>query len=335
MDRESAATKGVVASPNRPGRPVDVTVLMGGPSSERQVSFMSGSAIADGLERLGHHVTRADIMPNDASALDRKDIEAVFIALHGDFGESGEVQAICESRGLSYTGSGPRASELAMDKAASKQVFKRAGLPTPDWMVIEEFHTPRKVAQWVGQLGVPVVLKPVDGGSSLDIIIARDETARNRALEELLDKYGRAMLERYLTGRELTVSILGEEALPLLEVIPAREFYDYTAKYADEAGTRYVFDHGLPEQIDRAVSSAALTAHRALGCRDMSRVDFILDSAGVPHVLEINTIPGFTDHSLLPMAAAKAGISFDELVGRIVNMAIERSGQRVQPNKGR
>ena len=303
---------------------LDVTVLMGGPSSEREVSMASGTAIADGLVRVGHRVTRADISPTDCSALDRAGIDVVFIALHGDFGESGGVQAMCEARGLRYTGSGPKASEQAIDKAASKQIFKRAGLKTPDWMILEEFHPPHKVRRWLSEIPPPVVIKPVDGGSSVDITIARDEARRDRAIDEMVDKYGRIMLERLVEGREMTVGILGDEPLPVLEVIPAREFYDLTAKYSDDAGTRYEFDHGLSDEAAAALRADAMTAHRSLDCRDMSRVDFILDADGVGQVLEINTIPGFTSHSLLPMAAAKVGIGFDDLVGRIVGMAMQR-----------
>ena len=305
-------------------RLLDVTVLMGGPSSERDISMLSGTAIADALQQVGHSITRADVSPSDTSALDRDGIDVVFIALHGEFGESGEVQALCEQKKLPYTGSGPRASELAMDKAASKQFFKQANLPTPNWMIIESFHSPSQRGQWVKELSLPVVLKPVGGGSSLDITIAQTESQRDEALEELLDIYGRAMLEQFVAGRELTVGILADETLPVLEVIPTREFYDYQAKYADDSGTKYVFDHGLPNEVAQPVRSDAMTAHRCLGCRDLSRVDFILDDDGIAWVLEINTIPGFTSHSLVPMAAEKAGISFEQLVDRIVQMAVQR-----------
>ncbi len=324
MDDKLAARDDTIVRGGRTTQVLDITVLMGGPSSEHEVSLLSGAAIADGLQHVGHRVTRADIMPDETSALDRSGTDVVFIALHGEYGESGEVQALCEARGLRYTGSAPRASELAMDKAASKQICKRAGLATPDWMIIEQFHTPQQLAKWLGELPPPVVLKPVDGGSSVDIIIARDEPERDAALEYLLDKYGRAMLERFVAGREVAVSVLGDEPLPVLEIIPARKFYDYTAKYADDAGTKFVFDHGLSDQAAKAVQAAAMTAHRELGCRDMSRSDFILDGDGVTHFLEINTIPGFTSHSLLPMAAAKIGIGFDELVDRLVAMAMQR-----------
>jgi D-alanine-D-alanine ligase len=324
MKGKAGATEGTKGSTQRRQRPLDITVLMGGPSSEREVSIMSGTAIADALERAGHTVTRSDIAPDEFSALERDEADLFFIALHGDFGESGDVQRLCEARGRRYTGSGPEASQLALDKAAAKQFFRRANLPTPDWMIIEEYHSPGDVRKWLEELPPPVVLKPVDGGSSVDITIARDAARRDAALEDLIDKYGRAMLEAFVDGRELTVGILGEVALPMLEVVPAREFYDFEAKYSDDAGTQYTFDHGLSAETCQGVQSDALQAHKVLGCRDMSRVDFLLDADGVAQVLEINTIPGFTSHSLLPMAAAKVGISFEQLVDRIANMAISR-----------
>ncbi len=299
----------------------DITVLMGGPSKEREVSLLSGQAVAKGLEEMGHRVTRADITPEDTSALDRKGIDVVFIALHGEFGESGEVQELCRKRGLSYTGSGPKASRLGMDKAASKQVFRRADINTPDWMIIENFHTSNDVEIWLREITPPVVVKPVDGGSSLDVYICGDAKSRDDALEELLDYYDRAMVEQYIPGREFTVGILGNQTLPVIEIIPADPFYDYQAKYADNAGTQYIFDHGLDGKILKRMQTDALLAHKAIGCRALSRVDFILDNQGIPQVLEINTIPGFTSHSLVPMAAKKAGIEFPELVDRIVRMA--------------
>lgn len=308
----------------RTERPLDVTVLMGGPSGERDISLITGGAVAAALERAGHTVTRADISPSDASALDREGLDVVFIALHGAFGESGEVQTLCENHGLRYTGSGPRASKLGMDKAATKQIVKRAGLTTPDWMIVESYHAPAVYQEWLEELPLPVVIKPVDGGSSVDVVIASDAGARDAAMQDLMEKYGRVMLERFVAGRELTVGILGKSSLPVLEVVPAGAFYDKAAKYDDDSGTQYVFDHGLDDELCKRVQDAALIAHRVLECRDMSRVDFILDADNVPQVLEINTIPGFTSHSLLPMAAGRVGISFEELVDRIVMMAMSR-----------
>jgi len=324
MDDPLAAREGAQMDLPETTESLDITVLMGGPSSEREVSLESGSTIAAGLESAGHQVTCADITPQDTTALDREGMDVVFIALHGDFGESGDVQVLCDGRRLRYTGSDERASRIGMDKAASKQILKRAGLATPDWMIIEEFHDPGQIARWLGELPPPVVLKPVDGGSSVDITVARDVHERDEALEFLVDKYGRGMLERFMPGREFTVGILGQYALPVIEIVPGGEFYDYRSKYDDEAGTEYVFAHGLDEATVERMRDDALKAHRILGCRDFSRVDFILDEDGTPAVLEINTIPGFTSHSLLPKAAAAAGISFEKLVDAIAAMAMSR-----------
>jgi len=324
MDESVAAKEGVVIELPKTDRALDITVLMGGPSSERDVSLLSGAAIAEGLAARGHQVTRADISPQNTAALDRGEIELVFIALHGDFGESGQVQALCEARGLKYTGSNERASRLGMDKAAAKQIFKRAGLTTPDWMIVEEYHSAKQIACWLEELPLPVVLKPVDGGSSVDIKIVADITRRDEALEYLVDKYGRVMIERYAPGREFTVGVIGNSTLPVMEILPDGDFYDYRAKYDDDADTSYVFSHGLDEKIVERMRTDALNAHRVLGCRDVSRVDFILDSDNTPNVLEINTIPGFTSHSLVPKAAAAAGISFEQLVDGIAAMAVNR-----------
>ncbi len=331
MEPESDARDGVNRLPARPDRPLDITVLLGGSSSEREVSLMSGTAVAEALESVGHKVTRADITASDVSALDRQGIDVVFIALHGAFGESGEVQTLCEQRHLRYIGSGPRASKMAMDKAASKQIFKTAGLQTPGWMIAEEFHQPQMVRKWLEGFPPPVVVKPVDGGSSVDITMARDVHQRDEAVEDLYDTYGRAMIEQFVPGREMTVGVLGEDvALPVLEVLPDGDFYDYRAKYDDDAATGYSFDLDLGENVTRHLQEAAVTAHQALGCRDLSRVDFILDHNNIGHVLEVNTIPGFTSHSLLPKAAQRAGMDFPELVDRIVAMAMSRDPRDVR-----
>jgi D-alanine-D-alanine ligase len=324
MEMKVAAKDGKKSLRTKPVRTLDLTVLMGGPSSEREVSLVSGAAVADALVRCGHKVTRCDISPQDTSALDRRGIDAVFIALHGAFGESGDVQSLCESRGLKYTGSGPRASEVAMDKAASKRQFQHAGLCTPPWEIITDRDDPAAACDKLNTIGLPAVLKPIDGGSSVDITIAKDQPTRDAAVKALLAKYGRLMCEKFIKGVELTIGILGQQALPVIQVVPTHEFYDYSAKYADDAGTRYIFEHGLSDQTVARLQQAALLAHQCLGCRDMSRVDFILDDAGTAYVLEINTIPGFTSHSLLPKAAAKAGINFEQLVDRIVSMAMQR-----------
>jgi D-alanine-D-alanine ligase len=217
-----------------------------------------------------------------------------------------------------------------MDKAATKQILKRGGIATPDWMIVEEYHSTQQINAWLEELPPPVVLKPVDGGSSVDVKVATDAEHRDEMLEYLLDKYGRAMLERYMPGREFTVGVVGGFVFPVMEIVPDGEFYDYRAKYDDNAVTAYVFDHGLDEEIAESMRRDALKAHKILGCRDVSRIDFILDPQGVPNVLEINTIPGFTSHSLVPKAAAAVGISFEKLVDGIVAMAMTREPASVE-----
>ncbi|NLF32663.1 MAG: D-alanine--D-alanine ligase [Planctomycetes bacterium] len=304
-------------------RLLNILVAAGGISAEREVSLASGEAVAAALATRGHQVRLADVHPLRLDALDDPAIDVVFIAMHGAFGEDGAMQQCCQDRGLPYVGSGPHASELAMDKAASKQVFRKAGLDTPDWVVIEEFNDTARQAQMLRTPGLPCVLKPVDGGSSVDIVIARTADQRAEGLACLLDKYSRALVERYVAGREFTVGVLGEQALPVMEIRPRRAFYDYTAKYEDD-GTEYILDHGLDDQAVGGLMAAALAAHRVLGCRDMSRTDFRMDAGRRLWVLETNTIPGFTGHSLLPKAAAAAGIDFPEVCQRLVAMALQR-----------
>ncbi len=301
---------------------LNITVLMGGPSSEREVSLQSGRAIAEALTRRGHHVTAADIAPDDPSTLDRRNIDVVFIALHGGFGENGQVQRLCQDRKLPYVGSGPEASALAMDKVASKQRFRQAGLTTPDWIVLDSSTPAAQRSGMLEEVLPPCVAKPIDNGSSVGVTIASDEGIRDRAIADLLGKYRRCMVEKFVIGREMTVGILGDSPLPVIEIRPARDFYDYTAKYDDEA-TQYLMAQ-LSPAVEGHLRGAALTAHRTLGCRDMSRVDFILTDDGVANVLEVNTIPGFTSHSLLPKGAAAAGIDFGDLCQRLVLMAMER-----------
>ncbi len=300
----------------------DITVLMGGPSFEREVSLMSGENVAVALEAAGHRVTRADISPTDTSALDRPGIDVVFIALHGPFGESGDVQQLCEDRGLKYIGSAPRASMLGMDKVASKQLFRRGGLTTPDWTVIENFQHPDEAKELIEKIPLPVVVKPIDGGSSVDTVISHDELSRSTAVGNLLDTYDRCMIEKFVEGRELTVGILGDKPLPIIEIVTPHTFYDYSAKYEDGTGTEFIFPDDLDSEITQQIYKDAITAHKTIEARDISRVDFILDTEGILQVLEINTIPGFTTHSLLPKAAAKAGVSMSDLCLKIVEAAL-------------
>jgi D-alanine-D-alanine ligase len=304
-------------------RVLDITVLCGGPSAEREVSLLSGRSITQALGSLGHKVTSADINPDDVSALDRKGMEVVFIALHGTFGENGEVQQLCDDRHLPYVGSGPKASAIAMDKVASKELFRRSGLNTPDWVVIDSGMSEGQRRDMLAEVPPPCVVKPIASGSSVDVIICPDAATCDAARGKLLGAYGSLMVESFIAGREFTVGVLAEEALPIIEIKTGRSFYDYFAKYEDDA-TQYIVNPELPALMDKTLKASALAAHRALGCRDFSRVDFMLSRDGVLHVLESNTIPGFTSHSLLPKAAAAAGIPMAQLCERLVRLALAR-----------
>lgn len=304
---------------------LDIIVLAGGLGPEREVSLQSGQAVADALTRLGHEVELCDITPGDLTAIDRR-ADFVFIALHGKFGEDGQIQSLLEERNLPYAGSRVDASRLAFDKAETKRVLRRAGIPTPDWAMVDATVDTGAVSESLARIPVPAVIKPVASGSSVDTSIVRTEEQKAAELRRLVDQDGSALLEAYIEGIELTVGILGERALPICEIRTKREFYDYQAKYIDD-DTQYLFDIDLPRTLLDKVSEMSLSAHQALGCAACSRVDWMVDRKTItPYVLEINTIPGFTSHSLLPKAAARIGVGFDELCQTIVELSLRTSG---------
>lgn len=299
---------------------LDITVLSGGPSAEREVSLASGRAVHEALLRLGHRAIIRDIGPDDLSALDVP-ADFVFIALHGAFGEDGTVQAELDRRGLRYCGTGAAASRLAMNKDESKQRFIAAGIPTPEYEVVDG----RSVRGLSGRFPVPAVVKPIDSGSSVDTSIPKSPKALQRAADDLVAKYGAALVERCIKGPELTVGVLGDQALPVCEIRTKREFYDYQAKYIDD-DTEYRFDIDLPPAVLARVQELSVAAHRALGCEVFSRHDWMVDGqTHQPYILEVNTIPGFTSHSLLPKAAGRVGIDFDRLCQRIVELSLGKA----------
>ena len=319
-----AVPSGAILVPEYPPVPelergLKITVLSGGASAEREVSLKSGRAVAASLTSLGHEVRLADITPGDLRALDQP-MDMVFIALHGSFGEDGRLQRILEERGIRYCGSGPEASAVAMDKVAAKRRFDAEGIPTPRFEVVTRTNAVDTLHRWVG----PAVIKPVAEGSSVDCELADDRYTLIRRVGELTERYGRCLIEEYIRGPELTVGILGEQALPPIDIRTKRRFYDYQAKYVDD-DTQYLFDIDLPPDVLAEVMTLSERASGALGCRDFCRVDWMIDAASCrPYVLEINTIPGFTDHSLLPKAALRAGLSFPALCQRIIELSLQR-----------
>jgi len=299
--------------------PLDILVLAGGPGVEREVSLQSGTAVHNALARLGHRPILRDISPADLAVLEIP-VDFVFIALHGEFGEDGAVQAELDRRGIRYSGCDADASQTAMDKVKTKRLAIEAGVKTPAFEVASR-DTVDGIAH---RFGAPAVVKPVDSGSSVDITIARSSNVLQNAAQQVVTKYGHALVERFVAGPELTVGILGDEALPVCEIRTQREFYDYDAKYLDD-DTEYLFDldPNLSDDAVTRVQEQSLTVHRALGCRVLSRVDWIVDeNTGEPNLLEVNTIPGFTSHSLVPKAAARVGIDFDQLCQRVVELSL-------------
>ena len=305
-----------------------IGVLYGGPSAEREVSIESGENVAKALESAGHDTHRVlldeTFSARDAQALG---IDVAFLALHGEFGEDGRIQGILEESDIPYTGSGIDASSTAFDKMLAKRAFERHNVLTPAWMCIDVSDLERNS---VGNMNLvpPVVIKPATGGSSLGVTIVHHECQVTPAIMKASEYGDSILIERFVKGRELTVGVVGGEALPICELKIAGEFYDYNAKYRDEK-TRIICPAELDADIAKRVQVLGLAAHRALGCRDMSRTDIILDERGTAWVLEVNTLPGMTSHSLLPRGAAAAGLNFVELCETLLRLALERTMKRV------
>jgi len=339
-----------------------VAVLMGGNTSEREISLRTGRGMAQALRGLGHEVLAVDaangrlLAAGDeeraggqdtamvagepaggptalASAAAIRDAEVVLIALHGGAGENGTLQALLDLAGKPYTGSGVMASALAMNKAMSKRVFVQAGIPTPPWLLVEA-EGPLAGALLAGELppevatlGLPLVVKPNEEGSTVGLTIVEEWAALPAAFRDAA-RYGHEiLLEAYIEGRELTVAVVGESVLPIVEIRPKSGFYDYESKYT--AGrSEYFCPADLPEALAERVRFLGAAASRVLDCRGVSRVDFRLDSHDVPWCLEVNTIPGMTPTSLVPMAAKAAGMSYEQVVQRMLELALEEARRR-------
>jgi len=294
-----------------------ITVLYGGPSAERDVSLVSGRAVANGLRQAGHEVTEVDILPSDLSSLDRP-ADVIFPVLHGQWGESGELQEILEARQLKFVGSGSKASRLGMNKVDTKKAWEAGSLPTPPYQIINDTSARRSIR-------VPCVVKAFDSGSSIDVFVCQTEADADQAVATILGKHGRVLIERFIKGPELTVGLLEEKALAPIRVVPKRAFFDFEAKYKAN-DTEHRFDTGLPAHVIDQCRTLAEKANTIVGARDLARIDIMLDEADnlSPYLLEINTLPGFTPKSLLPEAAAHAGISFAQLVDGLAHRAAAR-----------
>lgn len=303
-----------------------VAVLKGGRSLERGVSLRSGARVEDALERLGHEIVAVDAGPDLVTRLRETRPEVAFVALHGVGGEDGTTQELLELLDIPFTGPGVAACVRCMDKVLAKHAIRGAGLPTPDWFAFSqtafrELGAAEALGDLEQRLGFPLVVKPSRGGSSLGVKFAATAAEVPQALVAAFSYDDKVLLERHVEGRELAVSVLGDEALPVVEAIPVGgDRYDFEARY--EIGrTRFACPAELDDEEHRAVVEVALGAYRALGCSGFARIDLILAEDG-PQVLEANAIPGLTDTSLLPQAAEAAGLSFERLVERILELAM-------------
>jgi D-alanine-D-alanine ligase len=301
--------------------PKKIAVLMGGPGSEREVSLATGRGVAKALRSLGAEVVEIDVRNEDFQL--PNDVDLAFITIHGTFGEDGQIQKILERRGIAYTGEGVTASEIAFDKIRTKEKFQEHGVATPPAEVINVGQRPT--------IPLPLVVKTPRQGSTVGVVIVKNENELESAIGEAA-KYGRELLiEKFVAGRELTIGILGDEALPILEIIPKGGFYDFNNKYPflnPQAGGGA--EHVCPAKIDpektKEIQELALHAFRAAGLQVYARVDAILSENGQPYILEINTIPGMTEASLLPEAAAATGIGYADLCAQIIALSRLRQG---------
>lgn len=305
-----------------------VGVLMGGWSPERKISLMSGHKVVEGLRKVGIKADGIELTASDKNEkklyqrLKKSKVSVFFIALHGEFGEDGTLQALLDKWKMPYTGSGALACGLAMHKGCSKLVFESQALPSAPWQALERIANPRALLKEI-EISLPLVVKPADVGSAIGVTIVRKKTALLAALK-LAFKYSQwAIVEKFISGTEVTVAVLGELALPVIEIAPKNEFYDFDAKYTPGKS-----DHLIPARIPaiqtKKVKALAVKAGKALGCEDFYRVDFIVPRKGEPQLLEVNTVPGMTSTSLFPEAAKAAGIPFPKLLRILAEMGLKK-----------
>src|SRR5215467_5252882 len=310
-----------------------IGVLMGGQSSERDVSLRTGAAVHRALCRRGYDAVMIDVGPTLSRELQDQKVSLVFLALHGPGGEDGSIQGFLETLGIPYTGSGIQASAVGMHKETTKTMLAAHGISVPAGIVVkrgEKISSAQALRK--GKLRWPVVVKPASEGSTIGVTIVKKPALWNEALT-LAHKYDRdAMIEAYIPGHEVTVSLLGRPAqapmvLPAVEIVAPGGFYDFSAKY-EKGRTQYLCPAPLSATITKQIEALALRTYEVLGCAGAARVDFRITPRGRPYVLEINTVPGMTETSLLPMAAAQAGIDYDELTERILRSALVRARDR-------
>lgn len=294
-------------------------MLFGGNSSERKISKRSGKAVIKALREAGFRVLPMDPANRLKTDRDLKKVDLAFIALHGRGGEDGAIQRMLEKKRLPYVGSDPKASLRAFDKAKAKRLFLKSRIPTPAYQLIKQYGDYRKLSRFP----LPFFIKPTQEGSSIGAFSVENFTQSAEKIRRAFRRYQTLLAEEKIEGREFTVGILKTKALPVIELVPKRKFYDYRAKYT-KGMTEYRVPAPIAEKFSKKLKQMAILVHRTLGLRDFSRVDIMMNSKGQPFVLEANTIPGFTELSLLPKAARAAGISFQELCYKLIEAAWKR-----------
>lgn len=293
-----------------------IGVLYGGTSKEREISLKTGNAVLKALKELKLNVVGIDVGNDVIQNILSEKITFAFIALHGPLGEDGTIQGVLEMLGIPYTGSGVLASALALNKIYSKQIFKLNGIPTSEWIVVkkDQKNHPRI------PFGYPVVVKPSSQGSTIGVSIVKNKKGLSKALKEAFKYNDKSIIERYICGRELTVGIVGDKILPVMEIVPVGEYYDYTAKYVP-GKSKHIVPAPLPKKIYKRAQKLAMMAFNSLGCKAVGRVDMRYDGKNI-YVLEVNTIPGMTETSLLPEAASYIGMNFKTLVYEIMKHSV-------------
>jgi len=304
-----------------------VAVVMGGSSAEREISIQTGTGVMRALDALGYSAQSLDYDRRFIDAVRDIAPDAVFNALHGPGGEDGQVQAILDFLGIPYTGSGVEAAAVAMDKHLTKKLFSAEGLPTATWDLLD--LSGGTLPLLPGSLNLPLVVKPRFQGSSAGVSIVRTHQEWSQAMIASAAEYAEVVAEEFIAGREFTCGVLGEEALPVVEIVSnAGEFYDFESKY-EAGGSTHIVPADIDADLSARIGMLALSAHRLLGLRDYSRTDFIVTKEGRPYILEINTLPGLTPTSLLPDACNAVGIGYEALIDRLLGYALSRNGERV------
>lgn len=307
-----------------------IAVLYGGVSKEREVSISSSKGIISALEKNGHEVTSIDFHPEKLEEVLQLQVDLVFIGLHGKHGEDGALQGLLDILDIPYVGSGVLASSLAMDKNKAKELFQQAGIPVAKgerYRITDQTDIQLLADEITAQFSVPFVIKPNREGSTLGLTIVQETSQVPKALEMANQSDEYVLVEQFIDGKELTVPVMGkwqeEEALPIIEIIPKNELYDYESKYA-LGGSEHIIPARLDEATTKRIQDFAVKSHQVLGCEVYSRADFLLTEDGTPYLLEVNTLPGMTSTSLFPDSAKQAGISYEEMIESFVQLSIEK-----------